>query len=76
MCLSNHIFDNVVDLDWQRLFSVGSAIIFALAARAFKLSFLCDASLTVFIILNHLGGDALPARSLATAHHEYWLSRG
>ena len=74
LCLSNQIFHNVVDLNREWDICVHSAIIFALAARAFKLSFLCDASLTVFVILNHLGGDALPASSLATAEHHYRLS--
>ncbi len=64
----------MVDLYRKWDICVHSTIIFALAPRTFKFTFFRDAFLSILLVLDHLGSDALPASSLATAEHDNWLS--
>jgi hypothetical protein len=74
LILINETFDNVINLDRYRLISIEKTIVLALASRAFKLSLLSNAFLSVCLVFDHLSSDTLSACGLPATEHDYRLS--
>jgi hypothetical protein len=74
LCLSNKTFGKIVDPDLHSLLSINSPVIFGLATRTFKITFLCYSSLCILGVLDHFSCDTLSASSIFTADHENRLS--
>ena len=72
--LSNHIFNNIVNLEWHRRVIIDLIVGLRMTTRAIKFTLFHDTLLTVLLVLNHLCSDTMSASCLTTANHDDGLS--